>query len=115
MIELIEEYQKGIPTSVIEYERPKKNKLHPTMKPLGLLGILMQNSSAKGDIVLDLFGGSGSTLMTAERLDRTAYLVELDPVYCDAIVKRYIQEKQSSEEVIITRDNKEYKYNEIFE
>ena len=115
LIELIEEYQKGIPTSVIEYERPKKNKLHPTMKPLGLLGILMQNSSAKGDIVLDLFGGSGSTLMTAERLDRTAYLVELDPVYCDAIVKRYIQEKQSSEEVIITRDNKEYKYNEIFE
>lgn len=115
LIELIEEYQKGIPTSVIEYERPKKNKLHPTMKPLGLLGILMQNSSAKGDIVLDLFGGSGSTLMTAEKLDRTAYLVELDPVYCDAIVKRYIQEKQSSEEVIITRDNKEYKYNEIFE
>lgn len=115
LIELIEEYQKGIPTSVIEYKRPKKNKLHPTMKPLGLLGILMQNSSAKGDIVLDLFGGSGSTLMTAEKLDRTAYLVELDPVYCDAIVKRYIQEKQSSEEVIITRDNKEYKYNEIFE
>lgn len=115
LIEQIEEYQKGIPTSVIEYERPKKNKLHPTMKPLGLLGILMQNSSAKGDIVLDLFGGSGSTLMTAEKLDRTAYLVELDPVYCDAIVKRYIQEKQSSEEVIITRDNKEYKYNEIFE
>lgn len=115
LLEIIEEYQKGIPTSVIKYERPKKNKLHPTMKPLGLLGILMQNSSAKGDIVLDLFGGSGSTLMTAEKLDRTAYLVELDPVYCDAIIKRYIQEKQSSEEVIITRDNKEYTYNEIFE
>lgn len=115
LLELIEEYQKGIPTSIIEYERPKKNKLHPTMKPLGLLGILMQNSSAKGDIVLDLFGGSGSTLMTAEKLDRTAYLVELDPVYCDAIVKRYIQEKQTSEEVIIIRNNKEYTYNEIFE
>lgn len=115
LIELIEEYKKEIPTSVIEYERPKKNKLHPTMKPLGLLGILMQNSSAKGDIVLDLFGGSGSTLITAEKLDRTAYLVELDPVYCDAIVKRYIQEKQSSEEVIITRNNKDYTYNEIFE
>ena len=114
LIELIEEYQKEISTSVIEYERPKKNKLHPTMKPLGLLGILMQNSSAKGDIVLDLFGGSGSTLMTAEKLDRTAYLVELDPIYCDAIVKRYIQEKQSSEEVIITRNNKDYTYNEIF-
>lgn len=114
LLELIEEYQKGISTSIIEYERPKKNKLHPTMKPLGLLGILMQNSSAKGDIVLDLFGGSGSTLITAEKLDRTAYLVELDPVYCDAIVKRYIQEKQSSEDVTIIRKNKEYTYNEIF-
>ena len=56
LIELIEEYKKDIPTSVIEYDRQKKNKLHPTMKPLGLLGILMQNSSKKGDIVLDLFG-----------------------------------------------------------
>jgi len=114
LIELIEEYQKGIPTSVIEYDRPKKNKLHPTMKPLGLLGIIMQNSSAKGDIVLDLFGGSGSTLMTAEKLDRIAYLVELDPIYCDAIIKRYIQEKQSTEDIKIYRKNKEYTYNEIF-
>ena len=56
LIELIEEYKKDVSTSVIEYDRPKKNKLHPTMKPLGLLGILMQNSSKKGDIVLDLFG-----------------------------------------------------------
>lgn len=114
LLELIEEYQKGIPTSVIEYEKPKKNKLHPTMKPLGLLGILMQNSSAKGDIVLDLFGGSGSTLMTAEKLDRTAYLVELDPIYCDAITKRYIQEKQDTTDIKIIRNNKEYTYNEIF-
>ncbi len=114
LLELIEEYQKQVPTSVIEYDRPKKNKLHPTMKPLGLLGILMQNSSAKGDIVLDLFGGSGSTLITAEKLDRTAYLVELDPIYCDAIVKRYIQEKQETEGITIIRDNKEYTYNEIF-
>lgn len=114
LLELIEEYQKGIPTSVIEYEKPKKNKLHPTMKPLGLLGILMQNSSAKGDIVLDLFGGSGSTLMTAEKLDRSAYLVELDPIYCDAITKRYIQEKQDTADIKIIRNNKEYTYNEIF-
>lgn len=114
LIELIEEYQKGIQTTTIEYDRPKKNKLHPTMKPLGLLGILMQNSSAKGDIILDLFGGSGSTLITAEKLDRVAYLCELDPLYCDAIVKRYIEEKQSADDVIIVRDNKEFSYNEIF-
>jgi len=84
------------------------------MKPLGLLGILMQNSSAKGDIVLDLFGGSGSTLMTAEKLDRIAYLVELDPLYCDAIIKRYIQEKQDTSDIKIIRENKEYTYSEIF-
>lgn len=115
LLELIKEYQEGIPTSVIEYERPKKNKLHPTMKPLGLLGILMQNSSAKGDIVLDLFGGSGSTLITAEKLDRVAYIMELDPIYCDAIIKRYIQETENPESIKIIRKNKEYTYNEIFE
>ena len=73
-----------------------------------------ENSSAKGDIVLDLFGGSGSTLMTAEKLDRSAYLVELDPIYCDAITKRYIQEKQDTADIKIIRNNKEYTYNEIF-
>ena len=94
--------------------KPNNSDLHPTMKPLGLLGILMQNSSAKGDIVLDLFGGSGSTLITAEKLGRIAYMSELDPLYCDAIVKRYIQEKQNSEDVRIIRNNKEFTYNEIF-
>lgn len=114
LIELIEEYQNTIPTSVIEYDRPKRNKLHPTMKPLGLLGILMQNSSKKGDIVLDLFGGSGSTLITAEKLDRIAYIMELDPLYCDAIIKRYIQEKQSTDDIVIIRNNTQYTYDEIF-
>lgn len=114
LLGLIEEYQNTIQTSVIEYDRPKKNKLHPTMKPLGLLGILMQNSSKKGDIVLDLFGGSGSTLITAEKLDRIAHIMELDPLYCDAIVKRYVQEKQTTEDITITRKNKQYTYEEIF-
>lgn len=114
LLELIEEYQITVQTSVIEYDRPKKNKLHPTMKPLGLLGILMQNSSKKGDIVLDLFGGSGSTLITAEKLNRIAYIMELDPLYCDAIVKRYVQEKQTTENIIITRKDKQYTYEEIF-
>lgn len=114
LLELIEEYQNTVQTSVIEYDRPKKNKLHPTMKPLGLLGIIMQNSSKKGDIVLDLFGGSGSTLITAEKIDRTAYLMELDPLYCDAIVKRYVQEKQTTENIVIIRKDKQYTYDEIF-
>jgi len=59
-------------------------------------------------------GGSGSTLMTAEKLDRIAYLVELDPIYCDAIIKRYIQEKQNTEDIKIIRKDKEYSYDEIF-
>ena len=58
--------------------------------------------------------GSGSTLITAEKLDRIAYLVELDPVYCDAIVKRYVQEKQSTEDIVIIRKNAQYTYDEIF-
>ena len=59
------------------------------MKPIRLLARLIQNSSDRGDAVLDLFGGSGTTLVACEQLGRQAYLMELDPRYCDAIVKRF--------------------------
>lgn len=59
------------------------------MKPINILAYLINNSSKKGDIVLDLFGGSGSTLIACEQLDRTCYMMELDPKYCDVIRKRY--------------------------
>ena len=71
--------------------RDAANKLlHPTQKPVALAAKAIKNSSERGDIVLDLFAGSGSTIIGAEQLGRRCYAVELDPKYCDAIVKRYI-------------------------
>lgn len=76
-------------TDIIRENKPLKNDVHPTMKPIKLLARLIQNSSNKGDIVLDLFGGSGSTLMACEQLDRICYTSELDPRYVDVIIERY--------------------------
>lgn len=76
-------------TSVFECPRPKASKLHPTMKPIELFCYLMNNSSKEGDVVLDLFGGSGTTLMCAEQLNRKARLMELDPKFVDVIVARW--------------------------
>ena len=78
-----------LPTNIIECERPTVSKLHPTMKPVKLFGEQIKNSSRIGEIVFDPFGGSGTTLIAAEQLHRTAYLVELSPTYCDVIVKRW--------------------------
>lgn len=76
-------------TTVIYEKKPQSSKLHPTMKPISLIGRLMKNSSKPDWLVLDLFGGSGSTLMAAEQLGRRAYLMELDETYCDVIIKRW--------------------------
>lgn len=78
-------------TSVWDIPRPVKADLHPTMKPVELLERVIRNSSAPGDVVLDPFGGSGTTLVAADRLGRRARLVELDPGYCDVIRARYEQ------------------------
>lgn len=75
--------------SVWEIARPKSSKLHPTMKPIELCAKAIKNSSKDGDIVIDLFGGSGSTLIACEQTNRTCYMMELDPHYCDVIRKRY--------------------------
>lgn len=72
-----------------DIKRTKKNDLHPTMKPVELVEKAMLNSSKKGDIVLDLFGGSGTTLMVSEQLDRNARIMELDPRYVDTIINRW--------------------------
>jgi DNA modification methylase len=73
------------------FDKPVKNDLHPTMKPIALVERAIQNSSKSRDIVLDLFGGSGTTLIAAERTGRRARLVELDPRYVDVIVQRWQQ------------------------
>lgn len=84
---------------VWEFPRPKKSELHPTMKPIELCANALKNSSKIEDIVLDLFGGSGSTLMAAEQTQRKCYMMELDPKYCDVIIKRW--ETYTGEEAIL--------------
>jgi DNA modification methylase len=78
-------------TTVLEYPRPLRNAEHPTMKPVALVEDCIRNSTQREGIVLDPFGGSGSTLIAADRLGRRARLVELDPRYCDVIRQRYEQ------------------------
>jgi site-specific DNA-methyltransferase (adenine-specific) len=75
--------------SVWEIDRPKRNAEHPTMKPIELITRAIKNSSNQNEIVLDLFGGSGSTLIAANETNRIAYLMELDPHYVDVICARY--------------------------
>ena len=76
-------------TTVIDCDKPQRNGEHPTMKPVELFRYLMENSTKKGDSVFDSFGGSGTTLVAAEQTGRVAYLMELDPVYVDVIIKRW--------------------------
>lgn len=85
-------------TTVIDCDKPLADAEHPTMKPVKLIGYLMRNSTQKGDIVLDLFGGSGTTLIAAEQLGRKCYMMELDPHYCDVIIARW--EKLTGREAV---------------
>ncbi|MHC1760538.1 MAG: site-specific DNA-methyltransferase [Negativicutes bacterium] len=76
-------------TTVWNVDRPVASPEHPTMKPVALVGIALGNSTKKDDLILDPFCGSGSTVIAAEQLERVCYAVELDPRYCDVIVKRW--------------------------
>jgi site-specific DNA-methyltransferase (adenine-specific) len=76
-------------TTILEFDKPTRNGEHPTMKPVALFEYQMLNNTKGGDIVLDLFGGSGTTMLAAEKHGRVAYLMELDPKYCDVIVQRW--------------------------
>ena len=78
-----------MPTSTIYEAKPIANKLHPTMKPVRLIARTMRNSTRPGELVLDPFGGSGTTMIAAEQLGRRAYLMELDERYCDVIIERW--------------------------
>ena len=75
--------------TVLEYEKPAANVEHSTMKPIEMMAQLIRNSTKKNQVVLDLFGGSGSTLMACEQLDRVCYMMEYDPKYVDVIISRW--------------------------
>lgn len=75
--------------TVLEFDKPSANAEHPTIKPVGLMAYLIRNSTKEGDTVLDVFGGSGSTLMACEGMGRRCLSMELDPHYCDVIITRW--------------------------
>lgn len=83
------------------------------MKPIPLLAHPIQNSSMANSVVLDPFGGSGSTLIACEQTDRICCTIELDEKFCDVIVRRYIEQVGTDEKVSVSRDGKEYKYSEV--
>jgi DNA modification methylase len=100
-------------TTIWEFDKPKKNGEHPTMKPVPLLAYPIMNSSMSNTLVLDPFGGSGSTLIACEQSDRSCYTIELDEKFCDVIVKRYIEQVGSADKVSVQRDGLLYSYAEV--
>jgi DNA modification methylase len=100
-------------TTIWEFDKPKKNGDHPTMKPIPLLAYPIMNSSMSNTLVLDPFGGSGSTLIACEQSDRSCYTIELDEKFCDVIVKRYIEQVGSTDKVSVQRDGLLYSYTEV--
>lgn len=100
-------------TTVIDMNKPNRNAEHPTMKPVQLFAYLMENSSKPGDIILDSFCGSGTTLIACEQMGRVARVLEIDPKYCDVIVERYINLVGSFDEVAVERNGKMIKYADL--
>lgn len=76
-------------TTIMDFKKPQRNDLHPTMKPVELIAFQINNSSRENEIVLDLFGGSGTTLIACEQTNRQCRMMEYDPRYVDVIIKRW--------------------------
>ena len=100
-------------TTIWNYDKPKHNKEHPTMKPIPLLAYPIKNSSAPNAVVLDTFGGSGSTLIACEQTDRICYTMELDPKYASVIVQRYADLVGSGANVSVLRDGSRLSYDDV--
>ena len=100
-------------STIWEFDKPKKNGDHPTMKPIPLLAYPIMNSSLTNSLVIDPFGGSGSTLIACEQTDRICYTIELDEKFCDVIVKRYIEQVGTADGVSVQRDGLTYQYSEV--
>ena len=100
-------------STIWEFDKPKKNSDHPTMKPVPLVAYPILNSSLTGCVVLDPFGGSGSTLIACEQTDRVCYTVELDEKFCDVIVKRYIEQVGDDSNVYLVRGGAKIPYEDV--
>ena len=100
-------------TTIWEFDKPKNNPDHPTMKPVELLAYPILNSSMANCIVLDPFGGSGSTLIACEQTDRTCFMIELDEKFCDVIVRRYKDQVACADDIYLIRNGERISYKEI--
>ena len=100
-------------TTIWNFDKPKRNKNHPTSKPLDLLGYPIQNSSQANGIVIDTFGGSGSTMMACEQTNRICYMMELDEKYASVILRRYVEDGGSPDDVYCIRDGKRINYADV--
>jgi DNA modification methylase len=100
-------------STIWEFDKPKKNADHPTMKPVPLLAYPILNSSLTGCIILDPFGGSGSTLIACEQTGRSCYMTELDEKFCDVIVRRYIEQVGSTENVYLIRCGNKVHFDDV--
>lgn len=100
---------------VLTFDKPKRNELHPTQKPVPLISYLMKNSSRPKDLVIDLFGGSGTTLIAAEETDRTCFTMEIDEKYASAIVRRYVKARRNTDDVFVVRGGEQIKATEIYD
>ena len=100
-------------TTIWNFDKPQRNKNHPTSKPLDLLGYPIRNSSQANAIVIDTFGGSGSTLMACEQTNRICYMCELDEKYASVILRRYVEDGGNPEDVYCMRDGKKVNYSDV--
>ncbi len=100
-------------TTIWNYDKPKRNKNHPTSKPLDLLGYPICNSSQENAIVIDTFGGSGSTLMACEQTNRICYMMELDEKYASVILRRYVEDTDNAEGVYVIRNGEQISYADL--
>lgn len=89
LLEAVKKLREAIPVTVINCDKPARNEAHPTMKPIKLFSYLIKNSTEPGQVVLDSFGGSGTTIIACQQLKRRAFSCELDPHYCDVIIQRW--------------------------
>lgn len=100
-------------TTIWNFDKPKRNKNHPTSKPLDLLGYPIGNSSQENGIVIDTFGGSGSTLMACEQMNRICYTMELDEKYASVILRRYVDDTGDADGVYVVRDGVKIPYADL--
>ena len=100
-------------STIWNFDKPSRSEKHPTMKPVPLLAVPMKNSTQTNGVVLDPFGGSGSTLICAEQLGREAFLIELDEKFVDVIIHRYIEAVGSADGVFVERDSKSIPYAKV--